>query len=82
MPLLERVSDARRVGATILALDAGDPELDALAHETLTVPGGASADGEVPRGRRAGGLREAEWTARGGVRLVRHRAAPGFRRRG
>jgi hypothetical protein len=39
VPLLERVSDARRVGATILALDAGDPELDALAHETLTVPG-------------------------------------------
>jgi hypothetical protein len=39
MPLLERVNDARRTGATILALDAGDPELDALAHETLTVPG-------------------------------------------
>jgi hypothetical protein len=39
VPLLERVNDARRTGATILALDAGDPELDALAHETLTVPG-------------------------------------------
>ena len=62
VPLLERVSDARRVGATILALDAGDPELDALAHETLTVP---DADG-VPAGT-AGGLREAEWTARGGL---------------
>jgi len=42
-PLLERVSDARRVGATILALNQGDRELDGLAHETLTVqPGTAS----------------------------------------
>jgi hypothetical protein len=42
-PLLERVSDARRVGATILALNQGDHELDGLAHETLTVqPGSAS----------------------------------------
>ncbi|HSF26416.1 MAG TPA: hypothetical protein VLC50_02750 [Actinomycetes bacterium] len=37
--LLERISDARGVGATILALDAGDPELEGLAHDTLTVPG-------------------------------------------
>ena len=35
--LLERVSDARRVGATILALNQGDRELNGLAHETLTV---------------------------------------------
>jgi hypothetical protein len=62
VPLLERVNDARRVGATILALDGGDPELDALAHETLTIP---AADGE-PAGT-AGGLTGAEWTARGGV---------------
>jgi hypothetical protein len=40
VPLLERVSDARKVGATILALDQGDPELEALAHESLVVPGG------------------------------------------
>jgi hypothetical protein len=39
VPLLERVNDARRVGATILALDSGnDPELEALAHEALAVP--------------------------------------------
>ncbi len=38
VPLLERVSDARKTGATILALDGGDPELDALAHEALAVP--------------------------------------------
>jgi hypothetical protein len=28
----------RRTGATILALDRGDPELGALAHEALAVP--------------------------------------------
>jgi hypothetical protein len=41
-PLLERVSDARRAGATILTLNQGDRELDDLAHETLTVPPGAA----------------------------------------
>lgn len=39
VPLLERVDDARRVGATILSLDAGDRELESLSHEFLTVPG-------------------------------------------
>jgi len=39
VPLLERVNDARHVGATILALDGGDPELDGLAHESLSLPG-------------------------------------------
>ena len=34
--LLERVNDARK-RATILALDQGDPELEQLAHEALTV---------------------------------------------
>jgi hypothetical protein len=37
VPLLERVSDARRAGAVILALDQGDRELEDLAHEALTV---------------------------------------------
>ncbi|MFC6598144.1 hypothetical protein [Kitasatospora paranensis] len=36
--LLERVDDARRGGATVLALDAGDQELGSLAHERLAVP--------------------------------------------
>lgn len=49
-PLLERVDDARRIGATVLALDSGDAELQALAHETLTVPGAP------PMRRRASGL--------------------------
>jgi len=43
-PLLERVHDARRAGATVLALDAGDHELGALAHEALTVPAGPDLD--------------------------------------
>jgi hypothetical protein len=42
VPLLERANDARRAGATILALNQGDPELDGLAHETLTVAPDAS----------------------------------------
>jgi hypothetical protein len=37
-PLLERVSDARRRGALILAMDGGDRDLEGLAHEALTVP--------------------------------------------
>jgi hypothetical protein len=40
VPLLERVSDARRIGATVFALDQGDPELDALAHEAMAVEPG------------------------------------------
>jgi hypothetical protein len=39
VPLLERVSDARRVGATILSLDQGDEDLAGLAHDRLVVPG-------------------------------------------
>ena len=44
VPLLERVNDARRTGATILALDSDDPELDGLAHEALAVPEALSFD--------------------------------------
>jgi hypothetical protein len=36
--LLERLDDVRKAGATILALDRGDPELGSLAHEALAVP--------------------------------------------
>ena len=43
-PLLERVSDARKTGATILALDGDDQELDGLAHEALAVPESLSFD--------------------------------------
>ncbi|MCG8968585.1 hypothetical protein [Streptomyces sp. CL12-4] len=66
--LLERVHDARRAGATVLALGSGERALTAMAHETLTVPDGAELDldtvqhlvsaaagenaGPPPRGRR------------------------------
>src|SRR5258708_39271753 len=39
-PLLERAHDARQVGATILALAAGDPALDEMAPEDLAVAPG------------------------------------------
>ncbi|MFD8630343.1 hypothetical protein ACFV4E_41985 [Streptomyces hygroscopicus] len=42
--LLERVNDARRGGATVLALDAGDTELRALAHDGLSAPGAGDPD--------------------------------------
>jgi hypothetical protein len=35
--LLERVADARRIGATVLSLDSGDGDLQELAHESLSV---------------------------------------------
>ena len=37
VPLLERVYDARKAGAVILAMDQGDRQLEEMAHEALTV---------------------------------------------
>ncbi|MFE7458296.1 hypothetical protein [Streptomyces sp. NPDC057554] len=45
--LLERVHDARRAGARVLALDGGDPEVGGLAHETLVVPEGDAVDLDI-----------------------------------
>ena len=42
-PLLERVADARKVGATILTMDSGDPDLADLAHDALVLPQGVEA---------------------------------------
>jgi hypothetical protein len=36
--LLERVDDAKRIGATVLAMSTGDQQLTSLAHEALIVP--------------------------------------------
>jgi hypothetical protein len=36
--LLERVADAKRIGATILSIDDGDDDLAGLAHDRLIVP--------------------------------------------
>jgi hypothetical protein len=59
VPLLERVSDARRVGATILALDGGpDPELEALAHESLAAPTVVSFDASQHLVSAAAGTRD------------------------
>ena len=45
--LLERVADARRIGATILSIDEGDPELGSLTHDRLIVPTLMRADGPL-----------------------------------
>jgi hypothetical protein len=37
-PLLERVADARKDGAVVLAIDGGGGDLESLAHELLVVP--------------------------------------------
>ncbi|MDF5755680.1 hypothetical protein [Spongiactinospora sp. TRM90649] len=68
VPLLERLDDARRTGATILALDGdeGDPELSGLAHDALTVPADAPLSFDAAQHlvsmaaaeRRGGGLRD------------------------
>ncbi|MET7380469.1 hypothetical protein ABZT08_16900 [Streptomyces sp. NPDC005526] len=42
--LCERIHDARRAGATVLALGSGDRDLAALAHESLAVPDGSELD--------------------------------------
>jgi hypothetical protein len=67
--LLERVHSIRKI-ATILALDEGDPELEQMAHEVLTVPPGTapvsfdaaqhlvSAAAGTAGDRRKAGLRE------------------------
>lgn len=43
-PLLERVHDARRAGATILSLGPDEGELVTMAHELLAVPQGTDLD--------------------------------------
>ncbi|MET7474764.1 hypothetical protein ABZT17_10455 [Streptomyces sp. NPDC005648] len=43
-PLLERVHDARRAGATVLALGPAEGDLTSMAHESLTVPDGSELD--------------------------------------
>ncbi|WP_427922873.1 hypothetical protein [Streptomyces sp. cg40] len=43
-PLLERVHDARRAGATVLSLGSADRELASLAHESLAVPDATDLD--------------------------------------
>ncbi len=37
-PLLERLADARRIGATVFSIEGENDELQGLAHESLIVP--------------------------------------------
>ena len=46
--LLQRAWDARKLGATVLSLDAGDDELHGVAHESLVVPATATPTLMVP----------------------------------
>lgn len=46
--LLERAWDARKLGATVLSLDAGDDELHGVAHESLVVPSAGDSSLVVP----------------------------------
>jgi hypothetical protein len=48
--LLERVADARKIGATVFALDAGDTDLEGLAHESLWVPRAPNVPGAATEG--------------------------------
>jgi DNA-binding MurR/RpiR family transcriptional regulator len=75
VPLLERVNDARHVGATILALDEGDPELDALANEALAVPESLSFDAGQHLVSAAAGERDAAVTGATRGRSLRERLA-------
>jgi hypothetical protein len=47
-PLLERVADARKAGATVFAMDTGDSDLQSIAHESLVVPTSAGEGLVVP----------------------------------
>ena len=46
--LLERAWDARKAGATVVSLDAGDDELHNVTHESLVVPGAAVSAPDAP----------------------------------
>lgn len=49
-PLLERVADARRIGATVLSIDRGDDELGSIAHDRLVVPDVVTSSSGIPAG--------------------------------
>ncbi|MCX5557168.1 hypothetical protein [Streptomyces sp. NBC_00038] len=72
-PLLERVHDARRAGATVLALSAGGGELPALAHEVLVVPGGPELDLDTVQHLVSAGVGENALPSPRGRRRIRDR---------
>jgi hypothetical protein len=84
--LLERVSDVRKLGATVFALDRGDRELEGIAHEALPVPQAEApmtfdaAQHLVSAATAAPGL-SAAGPARPGPRFPASAPAPGLRGR-
>jgi hypothetical protein len=73
--LLERVNDARRGGATVLALDGGDLELHALAHDALSAPEGADLDLDTVQHLVSAAAGENTLPPRPGRRRIRDRLA-------
>jgi hypothetical protein len=65
--LLQRVSDARRHGALVLAVSGTEGELDALAHESLVVPADAPVGFDVTTHLVSVAAGEAVSTGRSGV---------------
>ncbi|MFD4527096.1 hypothetical protein ACFWP7_24810 [Streptomyces sp. NPDC058470] len=72
-PLLERVHDARRAGATVLALSAGGSELLGLAHESLAVPADPELDLDTVQHLVSAGAGECALPAPRGRRRFRDR---------
>ncbi|GAA3370851.1 hypothetical protein GCM10020367_19140 [Streptomyces sannanensis] len=73
--LLERVHDARRAGATVLALGGEDSEVSGLAHETLTVGAADGVDLDTVQHLVSAAAGENVLPARGGGRGFRDRIA-------
>ncbi|MFI0819038.1 hypothetical protein ACH4TX_24340 [Streptomyces sp. NPDC021098] len=73
--LLERVHDARRGGATVLALDGGDTELHTLAHDALSAPEGADLDLDTVQHLVSAAAGENTLPSRPGRRRIRDRLA-------
>ncbi|KUO23067.1 MurR/RpiR family transcriptional regulator [Streptomyces dysideae] len=74
-PLLERVHDARRAGATVLALGAGNGDLASMAHESLAVPEGTDLDLDTVQHLVSAATGENSLPAPRGRRRVRDRLA-------
>ncbi|MFD7686416.1 hypothetical protein [Streptomyces sp. NPDC059781] len=72
-PLLERVCDARRAGATVLSLGPGEGELPAMAHEVLPVPDGSELDLDTVQHLVSAAAGENALPARRGPRRFRDR---------
>jgi hypothetical protein len=71
--LLERVHDARRAGATVLAMDGGDADLEGLAHDALSLPRDAGLDLDTLQHLASAAAGENSLPAQRGPRRLRDR---------